>query len=62
MKKAAKEAVSENPGAAKDFLAGREKALFAILGSAMRKTYGKADHEKMKEIIEKIINENYKEK
>lgn len=62
MKKAAKEAVSENPGAARDFLAGREKALFAILGSAMRKTHGKADHEKMKEIIEKIIYENCKEK
>lgn len=62
MKKAAREAVAENPKAAGDFLEGKEKALFALLGSAMKKTQGRADHEKMKAMLEKIIYEAYKEK
>lgn len=57
---AARSAVHENPGAAEDFVSGKEKAIFALLGSVMRKTDGKADHEKVKSILEKIIYEDNK--
>ncbi len=59
---AAREAIDENPGAVSDFLSGKEKALFALIGSVMKKTDKKADHEKAKEILKKIIYEDNKEK
>ena len=38
-----RQAVADNPGAAADYKAGKEKALKAILGAVMKATRGKAD-------------------
>ncbi len=51
-----KAALEENQEAVKAFLGGKEKALFAIVGTVMKKSCGKASAEKAKEIILRLIN------
>lgn len=49
------EAVRENEKAVADYRAGKEKAFFSVMGSAMKKTGGKAEPEKVKRILLNIL-------
>lgn len=49
-----KEAIGQNSKAAEDFKSGKEKAVLPIIGYVMKKTEGRADAEKVKNIILKI--------
>lgn len=49
------EAIAENPSAAADYLAGKEKALNFIVGSVMKKSRGKATPKEVLEILKKLI-------
>jgi aspartyl-tRNA(Asn)/glutamyl-tRNA(Gln) amidotransferase subunit B len=55
LEKVAREVVAENPGAVKDYLSGKEKALTSLQGAAMKKTKGKANPVLMKELLLKVI-------
>ncbi|WP_406655531.1 Asp-tRNA(Asn)/Glu-tRNA(Gln) amidotransferase subunit GatB [Methanolobus sp. ZRKC2] len=53
--KAVEEAVTENPEAVADYLAGKEKSLNFIVGKVMQKTKGRADAREAREkVLEKI--------
>ncbi len=43
IEKAVEEAIRENPGAVKDYMAGKEEAAFFIVGKVMEKTRGRAE-------------------
>ncbi|NLI62355.1 MAG: Asp-tRNA(Asn)/Glu-tRNA(Gln) amidotransferase subunit GatB [Methanosarcinaceae archaeon] len=58
-KKAAVEAVSENPEAVSDYLNGTEKAINFIVGKVMQKTKGKADAKTAREMVIEAIDEKY---
>ena len=48
-------AISENPGAVRDYKKGNEKALNFIVGSVMKKSRGKAVPHQVKQILKKLI-------
>ncbi len=48
-------AIKENPNAVTDYLAGKEKAIKAILGSVMKLSHGKANAQTAEQIIIKAI-------
>ncbi len=48
---AAEEAIKENPQAVADFKAGKEKALNSLVGAVMKKTEGRADARKVREVL-----------
>ncbi len=48
---AALEAIKENPQAVADYRAGKEKALNSLVGAVMKKTKGRADARKVREIL-----------
>lgn len=50
-----KEAIANSQVAVKDFLAGNEKALNAVVGHVMKKTGGKADPVKVNRIIKELL-------
>lgn len=52
LEKVVKEAIEENPQAVESYKAGKEAALQAIIGTIMKKTQGKADIIKVREILE----------
>ncbi|OPY24641.1 MAG: Aspartyl/glutamyl-tRNA(Asn/Gln) amidotransferase subunit B [Methanomethylovorans sp. PtaU1.Bin073] len=53
--KAVEEAITENPEAVADYLAGKEKSLNFIVGKVMQKTKGRADAKEAREkVLEKI--------
>jgi aspartyl-tRNA(Asn)/glutamyl-tRNA(Gln) amidotransferase subunit B len=55
LEKVIKEAISENSKAVEDFKSGKEAALQVIIGTIMRKTQGKAEVSKVKEILVRFL-------
>jgi len=55
LEKICQEAIAENDKAVSDFKAGKENALQVIIGAVMRKTSGKAEVAKVKEILERLL-------
>ena len=55
LEKVVKEVIDENSKAVEDFKAGKEVALQVIIGSVMKKTKGKAEIKKVKEILEGVL-------
>ncbi len=53
----AREVIAENQAAVKDYLGGKEKALTSLQGAAMKKTKGKANPVKMKELLLNVLAE-----
>ncbi|TSC86733.1 MAG: aspartyl-tRNA(Asn)/glutamyl-tRNA (Gln) amidotransferase subunit B [Microgenomates group bacterium Gr01-1014_7] len=53
--KLVKEAIDENPKAVADFKSGKENALQVLIGAVMKKTAGKADAEKARKILTKLL-------
>jgi len=53
----AREVIEENPAAVKDYRGGKEKALTSLQGASMKKTKGKANPVKMKELLIKLLSE-----
>jgi len=55
LEKLAQEVIEENPQAVSDFKAGKEKVIQVLIGAVMRKTAGKADANKVKEILKTFL-------
>jgi len=55
LEKIAKEVISENEKSVADYKAGKLPAIQALIGGVMKKTAGKADAGKVKEILEKLL-------
>lgn len=55
IEKLCKEAISENPQFVEQYRSGKETIINALIGVVMRKSGGKANSQKVKEILEKII-------
>lgn len=55
LEKLAKEAIEENPKSVEDYQKGKLNAIQALLGAVMRKSQGKANVEKVKEILENLL-------
>ncbi len=59
IEKLCKEAIRENPGAVKDYLGGKEKALKSILGFVMKQTRGRGNaqliEQKLVDLIKNVI-------
>lgn len=53
---ACKEAIENNPKAVDDYLTGNEGALNFVVGQVMRATRGRAQPNKVVEILKKLIN------
>jgi len=58
LKNMVSEVIKENPKPVDDFKKGKEKALGFLLGQVMKKTKGKADHQKAQQILKKLIDKN----
>lgn len=56
LEKLAKEVIDENPKVVEDYKRGKETAIMALIGAVMRKTKGKADAGKVKEILKRLLN------
>ncbi len=54
--KLAEEVIEENPKSAEDYKSGKLAALNVLLGVVMRKSQGKADAVKVREILESLLN------
>ena len=55
LEKICEEAIIENEKAVVDFKSGKENALQVIIGTVMRKSSGKAEASKVKEILERLL-------
>ncbi len=55
LEKMAKEAVEENPRVVEDYQKGKKTAIQALIGSVMKKSQGKAEPEKIKKILERLL-------
>ena len=55
LEKVCKEVVAENQATVGDFTKGKVNAMQALIGAVMKKTAGKADVSKAREILEKLI-------
>lgn len=53
----ADKAIAENQTAVRDYLAGKDRAIFAVVGKVMKESKGRADAEKVLEYVKKAINE-----
>ena len=51
----ASKAVEQNLKAAADYAGGKEKALFALIGTVMRETKGRANPDEVKDALIRII-------
>jgi len=58
LEKIAKEVIDENPKAVEDYKSGKQSAIQVLIGAVMRKTQGKADAGKVREILEELLK-NY---
>jgi aspartyl-tRNA(Asn)/glutamyl-tRNA(Gln) amidotransferase subunit B len=56
IEKFAQEAITENPDMVASFKAGKVAVLQALIGQVMRKSKGKADAGKTREILERLLN------
>jgi len=52
----AKEVLTENPKFVETYKKGKTTVIMALIGAVMKKTAGKADAQKAKEILEKLLN------
>ena len=50
-----KQAIGENPGAVKDYLGGKEKALKALLGSVMKASSGRANPQETEKLLAEML-------
>ena len=57
LEKLVKEAIEENPKAVEDYKTGKQSAIQALIGAVMKKTAGKADAGKVKEILGKLLRQ-----
>lgn len=55
LRKLAKEAITENDAAVQDYVSGKEVALQVLIGAVMKKSGGKANADKVKEVLERIL-------
>ncbi len=55
LEKLAKAAIEEDPSAVANYKGGKLGAIMALVGSVMKKTQGKANASKVKEILEKLL-------
>jgi aspartyl-tRNA(Asn)/glutamyl-tRNA(Gln) amidotransferase subunit B len=55
LREAAKKAVAENPKAAEDFKAGKEKAFGALMGQVMDETAGRANPKVVRDVLKEIL-------
>ena len=55
LRKICEQAVADNPNAVKDYRAGKEKALKAILGSVMKATRGRADPQEAEKLLAALL-------
>lgn len=55
VEKACREAIAENPKAVQDYKAGKKEALHFVVGKVMAKTRGRADPEKVLEMLKEMI-------
>ncbi|TSC66591.1 MAG: aspartyl-tRNA(Asn)/glutamyl-tRNA (Gln) amidotransferase subunit B [Microgenomates group bacterium Gr01-1014_80] len=55
LEKLSKEAIEENPTAVGDYGKGKENALQVLIGAVMRKSAGKADAGKVRELLKKLL-------
>jgi aspartyl-tRNA(Asn)/glutamyl-tRNA(Gln) amidotransferase subunit B len=55
LRKICEQAAAENPGAVKDYRAGKEKALKAVLGAVMRATRGRANPQEAEKLLGEIM-------
>ncbi|WP_105614497.1 Asp-tRNA(Asn)/Glu-tRNA(Gln) amidotransferase subunit GatB [Vallitalea okinawensis] len=53
----AKEVIAENEKSVQDYLAGKDKAVGALVGQMMRRTKGQANPGKVNEILRNLLNE-----
>lgn len=57
LNKLAEEVINENPKLVEDYKAGKVVTLQALLGAVMRKSAGKADAQKVKQILEELLRD-----
>ncbi|MBI2022252.1 Asp-tRNA(Asn)/Glu-tRNA(Gln) amidotransferase subunit GatB [Candidatus Daviesbacteria bacterium] len=55
LEKVAKEVIDENPDSVTSYKSGKENAIMALVGGVMRKTAGKANPQKAKEILQRLL-------
>ncbi len=55
IEKVVKEVITENPDLVQSYKTGKVAVLQALIGQVMRKTHGKANASKAKEILEKLL-------
>ncbi|MBI4036651.1 Asp-tRNA(Asn)/Glu-tRNA(Gln) amidotransferase subunit GatB [Candidatus Daviesbacteria bacterium] len=55
LEKLSKEAIAENPQAVADYKKGKETALQALIGAVMKKTLGKAEANKARSVLKKLL-------
>lgn len=55
LKKYCEDAISENPKIVSDYRSGKDKAVMALVGDVMRKSKGRADAGKAKEVLLKLL-------
>lgn len=56
IKKLCEEAVAENPNAVKEYKAGKDRAIAAIIGAVMKKSGGKANPKLVNDILKRILS------
>lgn len=56
IKKLCEEALTENPDAAREYKAGKEKAIGSLIGAVMKKSSGKANPKLVNEILKKLLS------
>jgi aspartyl-tRNA(Asn)/glutamyl-tRNA(Gln) amidotransferase subunit B len=54
---AAKQALEKNPAVVEKYRAGNEKVLSFLVGQVMKETRGRADAQKVQEILKKLLAE-----
>lgn len=55
LKKVAQEVIAESEKLVNDYKSGKENAIMALVGGVMRKTQGKADAEKAREVFKELL-------
>ena len=56
LEKIAKEVISENPNFVDTYKAGKTTVIMALVGAVMKKTSGKANAQKIRQILEELLS------
>ncbi len=56
IKKLCEDAIEENPGAVKEYRAGKERAIGSLVGAVMKKSQGKANPNIVNDMLKKILS------